>query len=206
VPSLKPREVRTEDQETPTHLKRRKPKLIERPEPEQILPVVEAVLFVADQPVDVGLLARSISAPKDEVVRAIDELAEQCRDRGVRVQRTGDVVQLVSAPETAAYVERFLGMEHPRLTDASLETLAIIAYRQPITRAGIEAVRGVDCDGPIRTLLARELIEEVGRAPAVGRPALFGTTVRFLEYFGLEKPDDLPPLPLTQEPEEEAAI
>jgi len=170
-----------------------------------VLPVVEAVLFVADQPVDIGLLARSISAPRDEVIRAIEELAERCHDRGVRVQRTGELVQLVSAPETAAYVERFLGMEHPRLTDASLETLAIIAYRQPITRSGIEAVRGVDCDGPIRTLLARELIEEVGRAPVIGRPALFSTTVRFLEYFGLEKPDDLPPLPLTEQPEEEEA-
>ena len=196
----------TTEQETPTHLKKRKPKLIERPDPEQVLNVVEAVLFVADQPADVGLIARSLNAPKEEVVQAIEQLAEQCRERGVRVQRTGDLVQLVSAPETAAYVERFLGMEHPRLTDASLETLAIIAYRQPITRAGIEAVRGVDCDGPIRTLLARELIEEVGRAPVIGRPTLFGTTVRFLEYFGLEKPDDLPPLPLLEEDGEEASI
>lgn len=196
----------TTEQETPTHLKKRKPKLIERPDPEQVLNVVEAVLFVADQPADVGLIARSLNAPKEEVVQAIEQLAEQCRERGVRVQRTGDLVQLVSAPETAAYVERFLGMEHPRLTDASLETLAIIAYRQPITRAGIEAVRGVDCDGPIRTLLARELIEEVGRAPVIGRPTLFGTTVRFLEYFGLEKPDDLPPLPLLDEEGEEASI
>ncbi|HEX5478592.1 MAG TPA: SMC-Scp complex subunit ScpB [Dehalococcoidia bacterium] len=196
----------TTEQETPTHLKKRKPKLIERPAAEQVLNVVEAVLFVADQPVDVGLIARSLNAPKEEVVQAIEQLAEQCRERGVRVQRTGDLVQLVSAPETAAYVERFLGMEHPRLTDASLETLAIIAYRQPITRAGIEAVRGVDCDGPIRTLLARELIEEVGRAPVIGRPTLFGTTVRFLEYFGLEKPDDLPPLPLLEEDQDEAAI
>ena len=196
----------TTEQETPTHLKKRKPKLIERPDAEQVLNVVEAVLFVADQPADVGLIARSLNAPKEEVVQAIEQLAEQCRERGVRVQRTGDLVQLVSAPETAAYVERFLGMEHPRLTDASLETLAIIAYRQPITRAGIEAVRGVDCDGPIRTLLARELIEEVGRAPVIGRPTLFGTTVRFLEYFGLEKPDDLPPLPLLDEEGEEASI
>ena len=196
----------TTEQETPTHLKKRKPKLIERPDPEQVLNVVEAVLFVADGPADVGLIARSLNAPKEEVVQAVEQLAEQCRERGVRVQRTGDLVQLVSAPETAAYVERFLGMEHPRLTDASLETLAIIAYRQPITRAGIEAVRGVDCDGPIRTLLARELIEEVGRAPVIGRPTLFGTTVRFLEYFGLEKPDDLPPLPLLEEDRDEAAI
>ena len=106
-------------------------------------------------------------------------------------------------PQTAAYVERFLGLEHPPLTNPSLETLAIIAYRQPITRTGIEAVRGVDCDGPIRTLMARGLVEEVGRSPVVGRPVLFGTTVRFLEYFGLEKPDDLPPLPfLEEEPQE----
>jgi segregation and condensation protein B len=194
------REYVTTEQEAPTHLKRRKPKLIERPEPEDVLSVVEAVLFVADQPVDVAAIGRSINAPREEVQRALDELAEQCRTRGVRLQRTGDLVQLVSAPETAAYVERFLGMEHPRLTEASLETLAIIAYRQPVTRADIESVRGVDCDGPIRTLLARELIEEVGRAPVIGRPMLFGTTVRFLEYFGLERPDDLPPLPAGEQP------
>jgi segregation and condensation protein B len=196
------RESVTEDLETPTHLKRRKPKLIERPEPDGVLAVVEAVLFVADQPVEVASIARSINAPKEDVQRALGELAEQCRTRGVRLQRTGELVQLVSAPETAAYVERFLGMEHPRLTEASLETLAIIAYRQPVTRADIEGVRGVDCDGPIRTLMARELIEEVGRAPVIGRPVLFGTTVRFLEYFGLERPDDLPPLPVSEEPVE----
>jgi segregation and condensation protein B len=199
----------TDEQETPSRLKRRKPKLIERPADDQVLPALEAVLFVADQPVELGVLARSLNVSKEEVARALDQLAGDCRDRGVRIQRTGELVQLASAPETAAYVERFLGMEHARLTDASLETLAIIAYRQPITRAGIEAVRGVDCDGPIRTLTARELIEEVGRAPVIGRPTLFGTTVRFLEYFGLEKPDDLPPLPLAEnaiEEGEEAAI
>jgi segregation and condensation protein B len=195
--------------ESPTHLKRRKPKLIERPEPEDVLAVVESVLFVADAPLEVPALARIIGVPRKELDDALDELAAQCRERGVRLQRSGELVQLVSAPHTAAFVERFLGMEHPPLTNASLETLAIIAYRQPMTRAGIESVRGVDCDGPIRTLVARGLIEEVGRAPAVGRPVLFGTTVRFLEYFGLEKPDDLPPLPLMEEPpepEEEAFI
>jgi segregation and condensation protein B len=192
------------NEETPTHLKKRKPKLIERPEPEELLPILEAVLFVADAPIEVAALARTVNAPKQEVLDRLADLAEACRDRGVRLQQTGDLVQLVSAPRTAAYVERFLGLEHPPLTNASLETLAIIAYRQPMTRAGIESVRGVDCDGPIRTLIARGLIEEVGRAPVVGRPTLFGTTVRFLEYFGLEKPDDLPPLPqLEEEPEEE---
>jgi segregation and condensation protein B len=193
----------TSDQSS-KRLRPRKPRLIERPEREELVPILEAVLFVADAPIEISALARTINAPRSEVSDALDELAEACRDRGVRLQRTGDLVQLVSAPRTAAYVERFLGLEHPPLTNASLETLAIIAYRQPMTRAGIESVRGVDCDGPIRTLMARGLIEEIGRAPVIGRPVLFGTTVRFLEYFGLEKPDDLPPLPLTEEPAEEA--
>ena len=193
------------NEDSPTHLKRRKPKLIERPEPKELVPILEAVLFVADAPIEIAALARTMNAPRGEVSDALDELAEACRDRGVRLQRTGDLVQLVSAPRTAAYVERFLGLEHPPLTNASLETLAIIAYRQPMTRAGIESVRGVDCDGPIRTLMARGLVEEIGRAPVIGRPTLFGTTVRFLEYFGLEKPDDLPPLPLTERPVEEEA-
>ena len=192
------------NEDSPKHLRPRKPRLIERPAPEELVPILEAVLFVADAPIEVSALARTINAPRSEVSDALDELAEACRDRGVRLQRTGDLVQLVSAPRTAAYVERFLGLEHPPLTNASLETLAIIAYRQPITRAGIESVRGVDCDGPIRTLMARGLVEDIGRAPVIGRPTLFGTTVRFLEYFGLEKPDDLPPLPLTEEPAEEA--
>jgi segregation and condensation protein B len=195
--------------EAPTHLKKRKPKLIEPPPPDDVLGAVEAILFVADAPLEVTALSRVLATPKGDVDRALDQLGEQCRDRGVRLQRTGDLVQLVSAPQTAAYVERFLGLEHPPLTNASLETLAIIAYRQPITRAGIESVRGVDCDGPIRTLMARGLIEEIGRAPVVGRPSLFSTTVRFLEYFGLERPDDLPPLPLLDEeaePGEEAVI
>jgi segregation and condensation protein B len=171
--------------------------------------VLEAVLFVADEPIELGLLTRTIGAAKADVVAALDRLGEDCRTRGVRLQRNGDLVQLVSAPQAAPYVEQFLGLEHPRLTNASLETLAIVAYRQPMTRAGVEAVRGVDCDGPIRTLLARGLIEEVGRSPVIGRPALFGTTVRFLEYFGLERPEDLPPLPMAEsddEPGEEAAI
>jgi segregation and condensation protein B len=186
-------------EELPSQLKRRKPKLVERPAPDELLPIVEAVLFVADAPIEIAALARTVNAPRGEVERALDQLAEQCHDRGVRVQRSGELVQLVSAPQTASWVERFLGLEHPPLTNASLETLAIIAYRQPMTRAGLEAVRGVDCDGPVRTLMARGLIEEIGRAPLPGNPVLFGTTMKFLEYFGIEKPDDLPPLPLAEE-------
>jgi segregation and condensation protein B len=197
-------------EELPPQLKRRKPKLVERPAQEDMLPIVEAVLFVADAPIEIAALARTVNAPRGEVERALDQLTEQCRERGVRVQRSGELVQLVSAPQTASWVERFLGLEHPPLTNASIETLAIIAYRQPMTRAGLEAVRGVDCDGPVRTLMARGLIEEIGRAPLPGNPVLFGTTMKFLEYFGIEKPDDLPPLPLAEDEnagdEDEAAI
>jgi len=102
---------------------------------------------------------------------------------------------MVTAPEVAPYVERFLGLDEDRsLSQAALETLAIIAYKQPITRTAIEAIRGVNCEWTIASLKARGLISEVGRAQAQGRPYLFGTTFRFLEYFGLEEPEDLPPL------------
>lgn len=165
---------------------------------------MEALLFVAEEPVDVSVLARSLGVSRARMERALEDLAGELAGRGIRLQRTGDLVQLVSAPEWARYVERFLGAEYPRLSDAALETLAIIAYRQPVTRAVIESIRGVNSDGALSTLLHRGLIEAVGRADTVGRPVLFGTTVRFLEYFGLEKPEDLPPLPAepSAEPEE----
>ena len=157
--------------------------------------IVESVLFVADEPVDVGALARIAEAPLEDVRAAIDALAADCHGRGVRLQRTESAVQMVSAPEATQYVERYLGVEEDhRLSHASLETLAIIAYKQPITRQAIEAIRGVNCDRALASLRARGLITEVGRAGSAGRPYLFGTTFRFLEYFGLEKPEDLPPL------------
>lgn len=133
----------------------------------------------------------------------MDALAVQLADRGIRLQRHGDQVQLVTAPEAAAAVERFLGLEGAvRLSSAALETLAVIAYRQPVTRAQIEQVRGVSADRAIATLLAHGLIEEVGRLETVGRPALFGTTVEFLEHFGLQSLADLPPLPEEPEPDD----
>jgi hypothetical protein len=102
----------------------------------------------------------------------------------------------VTAPAAASYIEQFLGLESARkLSSASLETLAIIAYRQPVTRAMLEAIRGVNCDGAVDTLRARGLVDVAGRADGPGRPALFATTQKFLEYFGLERPEDLPALP-----------
>src|SRR5437016_2959838 len=121
------------------------------------------------------------------------------RARGVRVQRMGDSVRLVSAPASAAAVERFLGVQAPpRLSAAALEALAIIAYRQPITRAQVEAIRGVDSSGVIRALLGRDLIAEAGRLESVGRPILYATTDEFLRQFGLSSLAELPPLDLPE--------
>ena len=113
----------------------------------------------------------------------------------MRLQRSGNRVQLVTAPELAPSVERFLGLEaRARLSRAALETLAIIAYRQPITRPKIESIRGVGSDSVLRTLLSVGLIEEVGRAPTVGRPILYSTTFEFLQHFGLRSLEELPAL------------
>jgi segregation and condensation protein B len=164
--------------------------------PKRLKALVESLLFVAEEPLEVALLAAILEAEPSEVSEAIDALVADCRERGVRVQQVGHLVQMVTAPQAASYIERFLGMDHhQRLSTAALETLAIIAYRQPITRAAIEAIRGVDSDRVVATLMTRGLVEEIGRAETVGRPALLGTTVRFLEHFGLESPDQLPPLP-----------
>ena len=174
--------------------------MAQAPDSDSLRLIVESLLFVADEPVEVAHLARIAQARVEDVAAAIEALATDCQKRGMRLQRTGSAVQLVTAPEAAPYVERFLGVdEDHRLSHAALETLAIIAYKQPISRAAIEAIRGVNCDRALATLKARGLVTEVGRASSVGRPYLYGTTFRFLEYFGLEKPEDLPPLPPREE-------
>lgn len=158
--------------------------------------LVEALLFVAGEPVTVAQLAKAAAVPPDAIEAALDALAAQT-GRGLRVQRLGDRVQLVSVPEAAAAIERLLGVQaSARLSAAALETLAIIAYRQPITRAQIEAVRGVDSGGVVRALLARDLITEAGRLETVGRPMLFAVTELFMRQFGLASLADLPPLDL----------
>lgn len=157
--------------------------------------LVESLLFVAGEPVTVGQLARALELPADAVEAALEELAAQCRSRGIRLQRHGEGVQLVSAPEAARAVGRFLGVQaSSRLSTAALEVLAIIAYRQPITRAQVDAVRGVDSSGTVRALLARDLIAEAGRLETVGRPILYATTATFLQQFGLTTLAELPPL------------
>jgi segregation and condensation protein B len=159
--------------------------------------LIESLLFIAGEPLTITQLAHTLELAPDAVEAALEELAAACRQRGVRVQRSGDHVQLVSAPESAAVVERFLGIgPQPRPSTAALETLAIIAYRQPITRAQIEAIRGVDSSGVVRALLVRELIAEAGRLETVGRPILYATTPEFLRQFGLSSLAELPEIEL----------
>jgi len=158
--------------------------------------IIESVLFVADSPVDVAFLARIAGADVLWVDEIIGTLAAEYQTRGLRIQRNAAAVQVVTAPETAPYVQAFLGIdENQKLTHGTLVVLTVIAYKQPITRPALERILGKSCEWQVASLKARELITEVGRASAPGRPYLYGTTFRFLEHFGLEKPEDLPPLP-----------
>lgn len=158
--------------------------------------LIEALLFVADGPVSIERLAQALDTSPAVVESALGALAASLSQRGLRVQRRGREVQLVTVPAAAQAIERFLGIEDPgRLSAAALETLAIVAYRQPITRAAIEQLRGVNCEHVLRSLVARGLVEEVGRQETAGRPVLYGTGFGFLRYFGLSALDELPPLP-----------
>jgi segregation and condensation protein B len=157
--------------------------------------LIESLLFVADGPVTVERLAAAIGAKQGTVEDALQELSEEYEQRGLRLQRTGGQMQIVTAPEAAPHIERFLGLElNSKLSAPALETLAIVAYQQPITRAGVETLRGVNCDSVLRTLVSKGLIEPVGRLPQAGRPIVYGTTFEFLQYFGLQELADLPPL------------
>lgn len=161
----------------------------------QVKSIVESLLFVADEPVEVGQLAKTLEVEKGLVEEALRSLSREYSQRGLRLQRKNQRVQLVTAPEAAPYIERFLGLRlSSKLSAAALETLAIVAYRQPITRPQIEAIRGVNCDSVLRTLVSKGLIQEVGRLEQVGRPILYGTTFEFLQYFGLQDLAELPPL------------
>jgi segregation and condensation protein B len=170
----------------------------ELPEPpaiEDLPAALESLLFVAAEPAEIATLARSLGVRTAVLERAAEELSMRLRSGGLRLQRAETRLQLVTAACWSQHVERFLGVaaEQP-LSTAALETLAIIAYRQPVTRAAIEGIRGVGADRALATLRSRGLIEDVGRAEAIGRPVLYGTTMQFLEFFGLESLADLPPL------------
>ncbi|MDX1520274.1 MAG: SMC-Scp complex subunit ScpB [Anaerolineae bacterium] len=159
--------------------------------------IVEGLLFVATEPVTVRQIAAAIDCKPEAVETALAELKERYQNSGIRLQRQGQKIQMVSAPELTEYIEEFLGLSATtRLSTPALETLAMVAYRQPITRPEIEAIRGVNSDGVLRTLISKGLVEEVGRLDTVGHPAQFGTTFEFLRYFGIADIEDLPELNL----------
>ena len=173
------------------------PALTEREDIQELARVIEAVLFAAPEPLTLDVLRKGLGVQAARLDAALIRLAADLHSggRGLRLLRHGTTVQLVTAPEMAPDLERFFGYQATqRLSPAALETLAIIAYRQPITRPQIEAIRGVDCSGVLTTILGRGLAAEVGRLETAGRPVLYGTTPAFLRHFGLDALDALPPL------------
>jgi segregation and condensation protein B len=155
--------------------------------------LVESLLFVAPEAVKITVLADALEETPERIEETLADLMAGQATRGVRVQRQGERVQMITAPETAAAIERFLGLDlTTKLSPAALETLAIIAYRQPVTRAQIDELRGVASDGVLRTLVHRGLVEQGERLEQAGRPFQFRTTFDFLQHFGLQSLDDLP--------------
>lgn len=157
--------------------------------------ILESLLFVAPGPVTITQLANTLEITPREVENSLAVLMEEYSSRGIRLQRHRGKLKLTSAPESASLVEKFLNLEATsRLSRAALETLAIIAFQQPITRPQIDAIRGVNSDSVLRNLLSKGLAEEVGRSEGPGRPILYETTPDFLQHFGLQTLDELPQL------------
>jgi segregation and condensation protein B len=172
------------------------PAWIDEAEPEDLALAVEAVCFILNRPVTVAELSGIVGRSAQAVTRAVESLATQLRGRGLMLQRHRDEVQLVTRPQVAWAAQRAINPERPaRLSRPALETLAIVAYRQPVTRAAVESIRGVNCEAVLDSLERRGLVAEIGRADTPGQPRLFGTTLRFLQLVGLESIHELPPLP-----------
>lgn len=162
---------------------------------------IEAILFSSNRPLRVRELQTVLEIDRAATERAMDELRESLIDRGLMLQRHHDQVQLVTRPELATYVRRALRPEVTgKLSPAAYETLAIVAYQQPVTRSKIEEIRGVNSDGVLANLELRDLVKEVGRGSGPGLPKLYGTTIRFLQMLGLESLQELP-FPDVEEPE-----
>jgi segregation and condensation protein B len=156
--------------------------------------MLEALLFVAEKPLsrrEIGALA---GVDRDTVDARLGDLEVSLRERGIRLVAAGERVELATSADAGALVARYVGADAVRLSPASLETLAIVAYRQPVTRSAVERIRGVDSDYTLRSLLHRRFLVELGRSDAPGRPILYGTGFEFLERFGMTTLDELPPL------------
>jgi segregation and condensation protein B len=167
------------------------------PEQIEVRRAVEAILFLADEPIGASTLAQILERGRREIEQILIEMQGGYEKRlsGIVLRNVGGGWRLMTHPEASPYVRQFvLSSRHTRLTRASLETLAVVAYKQPVTRHQVSSIRGVDSDGVLRALADRGLIQEVGRDEAPGRPVLFGTTVEFLERLGMPSLADLPSL------------
>jgi segregation and condensation protein B len=179
--------------------------------PSNLLPALEALLFSSDQPLTPALLSESLESPPEAVEAALLELGEAyaARGAGVELREIAGGWMLVTTPAQAEWVGRMLrGKRKMRLSRPALETMAIVAYKQPVTKTEIEAIRGVDSTAVLATLLERNLVTIRGRSKVVGRPLLYGTTPEFLDYFGLKdlselpRPEELRALIAAREPEQ----
>lgn len=165
----------------------------------EIATAIESLLFVSGGPLERVELRKLLDIDEENLAQALQKLERDLEHhgRGIRLQRLGEQVQLVTAPQNARYVAALLGLPmSAKLTSAALETLAVISYRQPVTRAQIEAIRGVNSDRSLASLIQHGLVAEIGRAQTVGRPSLFATTPEFLQQFGLTKLEELPSVPV----------
>lgn len=167
---------------------------------------LEAVLFAAGEPLSVAELAQCLQLEKPQVWELLSSLEHSYEEesRGLMLRQIGEGYQLVTKPEHYALVSNLSRKKEVKLTNAAMETLAIIAFKQPITRAEMEAIRGVKVDGVVNTLLDLGLIAEAGRKKALGNPILYATTEKFLQVFGLPNLEALPPLEDVPEDEEQA--
>lgn len=168
--------------------------LLTQPSDRQLGVAVESLLFVSGRPLQRAELRKLLGVDEEQLAAALEVLAVDLEQhkRGIRLQYWDEQVQLVTAPEHARYIAALLGLPMTaKLTSAALETLSVIAYRQPLTRSQIEAVRGVNSDRALTSLLQHGLVAEIGRAHTIGHPALFATTPEFLQQFGLTSLDDL---------------
>ena len=164
--------------------------------------ILEALLFAAPGSVTSAQLAAALEISVREVDKGLADLEIHFKGRGLRLQRHFGRVQLTTTPEAASFVEKFLGLDaSSHLSRAALETLAIIAYQQPVTRPEVDAIREVNSDGVLKSLLSKGLVQEVGRAERPGRPIIYSTTPDFLGHFGLNSLEELPPLNPPEQPE-----
>jgi len=165
--------------------------------------VIEAILFVAGEPIKTDTLAHALDLTVSELSPVLDSLRDEydLDGRGLRLNRFGESVQLATRPDYAPFIERVLQpVQKQSLSQAAMETLSIVAYRQPVTKGEIEAIRGVKCDYSIQSLLAKGLIEEAGRRETLGRPVLYRTAEKFLIHFGIESLAELPEVNLPSAP------